>query len=101
MNPSTSVTRAKKAGIRSTDQRGEDRHSHTPHIYVVYWPHLGVLKIGISAKARWLAWECRGGKVIATMTTCCMEHAARIEAWLLSHLADTGTRAFKIGRAHV
>jgi hypothetical protein len=69
-------------------------HDHVPHIYVMYWPEHGILKVGISAKARWEQWRRLGAVPIATADTCCMEHARTIEAWMLKRLSRFGARAF-------
>lgn len=71
------------------------QHTHTPHVYVIYWPDYAILKIGISETWRWRAWHRRGAVDVAATDTCCMEHARAIEQWMLKRLAKYGARAFQ------
>lgn len=72
-----------------------EKHAHIPHVYVVYWPGAGVLKVGITERARWDAWRSRGAREIACVTTCCMTHARTLERHLIAVLREQGaTPAF-------
>lgn len=73
---------------------GSVKHSCVPHAYVVYWPNLGVLKVGKSERVRWRAWAGRGAVEVATIDTCCLPHVGRIEQYILRHLAAHAERAF-------
>jgi hypothetical protein len=71
-------------------------HDHQPHVYVVYWPDIATIKVGItSGQDRWQWWTKRGGVLIATTDPCCMNHARGIEKWMLGRIARYGAPAFR------
>lgn len=73
---------------------GRHNHDHIPHVYVVCWPELGIVKIGISTTVRWEKWHSRGAVTVATKDACCASHARSIESWMLKRLSRFGARAF-------
>lgn len=79
-----------------TPAGGQDdfSHQHTgPHVYIVYWPDLAILKVGVSKAQRWRSW--RGMVEIAVLHTCCMEHARTLERWMLDRVRPFGAQISK------
>lgn len=103
INPSPNASRAgglddsaaESGAARLDDDLHYGQHDHSPHVYVVYWPEIATIKVGITeAQERWEWWTKRGAVLIATAHTCCMDHARRIERYMLGILSQYGARAF-------
>jgi hypothetical protein len=97
MNRSPNVSRAGGQGEFIDDIDDQHiAHAAKPHVYVMYWPEFGIIKAGVTGvgNPRWNSWLRHGAVLLMIGDTCCMEHARRIEGFLLNELSRFGGRAF-------